>query len=220
MKVNEIFYSLQGEGYHSGTPAVFVRFSGCNLRCPFCDTQHERGNEMSEEAIVAEVAKYPAMLVVVTGGEPSLQITTSLVDKLHVVGKRVAVETNGTRPLPENVDWITLSPKEAYVDGAEVVLTRADEVKVVYDGIHDPAAQLSSLPPCLGELSAVPSFPAAPLQGELSVGLRGVLFLFLQPMDTGDPVRNAQITSATVEYIKQHPEWCLSLQIHKILNIR
>ena len=145
MIINEIFYSLQGEGYHSGTPAVFVRFSGCNLRCPFCDTQHDAGTAMTEEAIVDEVANYPARLVVVTGGEPSLQLTASLVDKLHEVGKYVAVETNGTHALPGNVDWITLSPKSAYVDGAEVVLTRADEVKVVYDGIHDPSDQLSTI---------------------------------------------------------------------------
>ena len=195
MKVNEIFYSLQGEGYYSGTPAVFVRFSGCNLRCPFCDTQHEHGREMSEAEIVTEVAKYPARHVVVTGGEPALQLTESLVDALHAAGKYVAVETNGTHPLPENVDWVTLSPKSAFVDGAEVVLTRADEIKVIYDGIHDPERQLSTRNSQLSTLR------------------------FLQPCDTGDAARNRQITAATVEYIKQHPEWRLSLQIHKILNI-
>ena len=196
MIINEIFYSLQGEGYHSGTPAVFVRFSGCNLRCPFCDTQHDAGTAMTEEAIVDEVANYPARLVVVTGGEPSLQLTASLVDKLHEVGKYVAVETNGTHALPGNVDWITLSPKSAYVDGAEVVLTRADEVKVVYDGIHDPSDQLSTINYQLSTLR------------------------FLQPCDTGDACRNARLTAAAVEYVKQHPQWRLSLQIHKILNIQ
>ncbi len=189
MKVNEIFYSLQGEGYYSGTPAVFIRLSGCNLQCPFCDTQHENGQEMTEAEIVEVVKVYPARHVVVTGGEPSLQLTASLVDALHAAGKYVAVETNGTVPLPENVDWITLSPKDVYVDGAEVVLTRADEVKVVYDGIHDPSSHFSPLH-------------------------------FLQPMDTGDPVRNAEITVATVEYIKRNPQWRLSLQIHKVLKIR
>lgn len=196
MIINEIFYSLQGEGYHSGTPAVFVRFSGCNLQCPFCDTQHVAGTPMDEEAIVDEVAKYPARLVVVTGGEPSLQLTASLVDKLHEAGKYVAVETNGTYPLPDNVDWITLSPKSAYVDGAEVVLSRADEIKVVYDGEHDPSDQLSTF-----------NFQLLTLR-------------FLQPCDTGDARRNAQLTAAAVEYVKQHPQWRLSLQIHKILNIQ
>ena len=195
MRVNEIFYSLQGEGYYSGTPAVFVRLSGCNLRCPFCDTQHEAGVNMSEEEIVEAVRHYPARHVVLTGGEPALQLTESLVDALHAAHKVVAVETNGTHPLPMNVDWITLSPKTAFVDGAEVMLPRADEIKVVYDGIHDPERQLSTLNSQLSTL------------------------LFLQPCDTGDTARNRQLTAATVEYIKQHPEWRLSLQIHKILNI-
>ena len=196
MKVNEIFYSLQGEGYYAGTPAVFVRFSGCNLHCPFCDTRHEKGREMSEEEIVAAVLEYPARHVVVTGGEPALQLTASLVDKLHAAGKYVAVETNGTLPLPENVDWITLSPKSAFVNGAEVVLTRANEIKILFDGIHDPNEQLSIF------------------NFQLSS------FLFLQPIDTGDPVRNAAIQKAAVEYIKEHPRWRLSLQIHKILSIQ
>lgn len=196
MRVNEIFYSLQGEGYYSGTPAVFVRLSGCNLRCPFCDTRHESGREMSEKEIVEAVGQYPARHVVVTGGEPALQLTESLVDALHAAGRYVAVETNGTHPLPTNVDWITLSPKTAFVDGAEVMLPRADEIKLIFDGIHDPAAQLSSLTLTLPSLR------------------------FLQPCDTGDTARNRQITAATVEYIKCHPEWRLSLQIHKILNIQ
>ena len=196
MKVNEIFYSLQGEGYYAGTPAVFVRFSGCNLHCPFCDTHHEEGREMSEDEIVATVTRYPARHVVVTGGEPALQLTASLVDKLHAAGKYVAVETNGTLPLPENVDWITLSPKSAFVNGAEVVLTRANEIKILFDGIHDPNEQLSIF------------------------NFQFSTFLFLQPLDTGDPVRNAAIQKAAVEYIKEHPRWCLSLQIHKILSIQ
>ena len=82
-KINEIFYSLQGEGFHTGTPAVFVRFSGCNLKCSFCDTQHEEGVWMSDEEILAEVGKYPAMTVILTGGEPSLWIDREFVDCLH-----------------------------------------------------------------------------------------------------------------------------------------
>ena len=111
MKINEIFYSLQGEGFWAGTPAVFVRFSGCNLRCSFCDTQHETGTTLSEAEIVAKVAQWPARHVVITGGEPSLFLTASLVEQLHSIGKFVAVETNGTHPLPEQVDWVTLRRK-------------------------------------------------------------------------------------------------------------
>ena len=139
MRVNELFYSLQGEGYHTGTAAIFIRLSGCNLHCPFCDTLHESGTEMSEEQIVKQVAAWPSSWVVVTGGEPSLQLTASLVESLHRIGKKVAVETNGTRQLPDNVDWVTLSPKDLFLSPqAKVVLRRADEIKVVYDGKHEP----------------------------------------------------------------------------------
>ncbi|MBQ8704034.1 MAG: radical SAM protein [Bacteroidales bacterium] len=193
MRVNEIFYSLQGEGYHSGEAAVFIRLSGCNLHCPFCDTVHEDGEEMPEEAIVAAVARHPARLVVVTGGEPALQLTPSLVEALHAAGRMVVVETNGTHPLPPNVDWVTLSPKDAFL-GAQAmpVLTKADELKVVYDGEREPSTY-----------------------ADIAVAHR-----FLQPMDCGDPQRNARITAATVDYIGRHPQWRLSLQIHKMINIK
>lgn len=194
MKVNEIFYSLQGEGYHSGTPSIFVRLSGCNLRCPFCDTQHDEGTEMTDEEIVREVSQYPARRVVITGGEPSLQLTRQLVSALHGADKIVSVETNGTHSLPANVDWITLSPKDIWLGKKAVpVLGVVDELKVVFDGEHEPAKYESVL--CT--------------HGR-----------FLQPCDTGDPQRNAAIVQKAVEYCKAHPQWQLSLQLHKILNIR
>ncbi len=193
MKVNEIFYSLQGEGYHSGTPAVFVRFSGCNLQCPFCDTQHSSGTEMTEDDIAAAVGGYPARMVVVTGGEPALQLTSSLVDKLHLLGKYVAVETNGTRRLPENVDWITLSPKDMWLgENARPVLARADELKLLFE---------EGLP--VGDYE------------DIQVAHR-----FLQPVDTDDQRQNDTNKNAAIAYIKQHPQWRLSLQIHKLLGIR
>lgn len=193
MLINEIFYSLQGEGYNSGTAAVFVRFSGCNLRCPFCDTDHEDGREMSEEDIVAQVSAYPASLVVITGGEPSLQLTDTLVEGLHRAGKTVAVETNGTLPLPTNVDWITLSPKDLFlVEDAHVVLRKVNEIKVLFDGIHEP--------PCYGDIEVTHA-------------------RFLQPCDTGDAAKNEAIIQQAIDYIKAHPTWRLSLQIHKIVHI-
>lgn len=191
MKVNEIFYSLQGEGFHTGTAAVFVRLSGCNLRCPFCDTDHAAGTEMTEDEIAEAAKGYPAPLVVVTGGEPSLFLTPSLVAKLHEAGKMVAVETNGTHPLPDNVDWVTLSPKDAFVANARPVLTRCDELKVVFDG------------------NPLPDY------GHIEAAHR-----FLQPCDTGDTRRNREICGAAISYIQSHPEWRLSLQTHKILNIQ
>ena len=139
-KINEIFYSLQGEGFHTGTPAVFIRFSGCNLKCPFCDTQHEEGRLMTDEDILKEVNQYSTKTVILTGGEPSLWIDEALIDLLHQNGKYICIETNGTKPLPAHIDWVTCSPKT----GGKVVLTHMDEVKVVYEG--QPLSPYESLP--------------------------------------------------------------------------
>ncbi len=149
---------------------------------------------MTENEIVCEVAQYPARLVVITGGEPSLQLTESLVSALHGKGRMVAVETNGTLPLPPNVDWITLSPKDLFLgDEAKVTLTAVNEIKLLFDGEHEPS---------------------------LYPGVSCSHARFLQPCDTGDPVRNNEIIGKTIEYIKRDPRWRISLQIHKILNIR
>lgn len=187
MRINEIFYSLQGEGFHAGTPAVFVRFSGCNLKCSFCDTKHNTFVMMSEEDIVAKVCEYPTKHVVLTGGEPSLQITEEFIDKLHKAGKYVAVETNGTKKLPTNVDWITCSPKYE-----KVALTFCNEIKVVYE--YQDMSQYDKM-----------------IYADHK---------FVQPCDTKDEAKNAANIAACVEFIKQNPEWRLSLQTQKILNIQ
>lgn len=129
-KINEIFYSLQGEGRHTGKAVVFVRFSGCNLNCPFCDTEFTSFTEMTDEEIIEEVCKYPTDTIVLTGGEPSLQVTEKFVEMLHDEGKYVHIETNGTIHLPQNIDYIVCSPK----DGGKVVQQYIDELKVVYTG--------------------------------------------------------------------------------------
>lgn len=129
-KINEIFYSLQGEGFHTGTPAVFIRFSGCNLKCSFCDTQHEEFHTMTDDEIVREVCTYPCRMVILTGGEPGLWIDSELIRALHAAGKYIAIETNGTCVLPEDIDWVTCSPKE----GTTLKIRHIDEVKVVYVG--------------------------------------------------------------------------------------
>lgn len=150
-KINEIFYSIQGEGFHTGTPAVFVRFSGCNLKCPFCDTKHEDGEMMSDEEICSEIAKYPAKMVVLTGGEPSLWIDEAFLREVHKVVPYIAIETNGTRELPFGLDWITCSPKRGR--GSKLKIGSADELKVVYEGqdisgyLNFPAAHYY-LQPC------------------------------------------------------------------------
>lgn len=194
-KINEIFHSLQGEGFHSGTPAVFVRFSGCNLRCEFCDTQHQQGTKMSLQTIVSEVNKYPtAPLLVLTGGEPSLFIDEEFVSALKTgTGKMIAIETNGTRELPQNIDWVTLSPKSAFAGGeAEYcVLTHCDELKVVYQG---------------QDLSQYDRIEAK--------------HRFLQPCFSPDATLCRQYMQECVEAVMSHPQWRLSLQIHRYLGIR
>lgn len=194
MKINEMFYSIQGEGYHTGTPAVFVRLSGCNLKCAFCDTKHQQGKEMTEEEIVSYVSKFPCSLVVITGGEPSLQLTKTLIDKIHQHKKFVAVETNGTKELPNNVDWITVSPKELYVGKiGKAVLKRANEVKVVFDvntTIQDP-----------------------------TFGIMADHY-YAQPCDTGSQELNQENINFCINFVKNNPLWKISLQTQKILNVQ
>ena len=127
-RINEIFYSLQGEGRNVGRAAVFVRFAGCNLQCSFCDTDFSSYREMSEEDVVDAVVSFPARFVVLTGGEPTLQLTSSLVDSLHRQGVEVAIETNGTRVPLSNIDWVTVSPKE------HPVVTSCNELKCIFTG--------------------------------------------------------------------------------------
>lgn len=148
-KVNEIFYSLQGEGFYVGTPAVFIRFSGCNLKCSFCDTYHDEGVMMSDKEIVDLVRQYPCDMVVLTGGEPGLWVDEDLVASLHDAGKYVCIETNGSCVLPESIDWVTCSPKL----GAPLRVRHMDEVKVVFLGQDvSPYLQLKAscyfLQPC------------------------------------------------------------------------
>jgi len=212
-RINDIFYSLQGEGYNTGRAAVFVRFAGCNLRCPFCDTEFDTYREMTDEEIIETISGYleppsprtpvPPILVVLTGGEPTLQVDEAFVDLLHQHDFEVAMESNGTRPAPQNLDWLTVSPK--VVGGAvarEYGGTRIpDEIKIVFDENTDPETFLAS--PSL----RIPVPPRPPL-------------LYLQPCDTGDAERNAQIIDRCVAYIKAHPQWRLSLQTHKLVGFK
>ena len=111
--VNEIFYSLQGEGYYTGTPAVFLRFAGCNRNCSFCDTDHNHGRAMTAAEIADTCAEYPTRHLVATGGEPLLQLDSDLLRLLKAKGFYVQIETNGSLPAPPEVDWVTCSPKDA-----------------------------------------------------------------------------------------------------------
>ncbi len=129
--VCEIFYSLQGEGVYTGIPAVFVRFSGCNLKCSFCDTDHLSGASlMTASEIIRQVSDYPAKHIVLTGGEPSMHIDMDLIQNFrnHIPGVFIQIETNGTiySDALEKIDWITCSPKTG-----QRILPQIDELKVV-----------------------------------------------------------------------------------------
>lgn len=206
--VKELFYTLQGEGVQAGRPAVFCRFTGCNLWsglerdrasavCRFCDTDFvgtdgEGGGRFAtaDELAAAVAAQWPVAerdrrFVVCTGGEPLLQVDAALIDALHAQGFEIAVETNGTQAAPAGLDWICVSPKST----APLVQTRGNELKLVYP-------QADALP-------------------ETFKGLAFDHFL-LQPMDGPDRERNTRLA---VDYCKAHPQWRLSLQTHKILQI-
>lgn len=179
-KINEIFYSLQGEGFYTGTAAIFIRFSGCNLKCDFCDTLHESGEFLSDEEILQKISLFESKHIVLTGGEPSLWIDEEFVGKLKSAGYYVQIETNGTHPIPQNVDWTTCSPKDA-----PLAINKANELKVVFTS-----------------QSFVEKFTNFNSQHR-----------FLQPLSCGN-------TAEVVDYILKHPQWRMSLQTHKLINIQ
>lgn len=208
-KVKEIFYTLQGEGTHAGRPAVFCRFSSCNLWtgretdraraiCRFCDTDFvgtdgDGGGKFQDAAALAEAvnSKWPSAaggepMVVCTGGEPLLQLDDQAIAALKERGFYVAVETNGTIQAPLGIDWLCVSPKA----GADLVVHSGDELKLV--------------------------FPQAGSDPQSYENLDFNAFR-LQPMDGPDSEGNTQ---RTVDFCLQHPRWQLSLQTHKYLGIR
>jgi 7-carboxy-7-deazaguanine synthase (Cx14CxxC type) len=206
--VKEIFYTLQGEGNHAGRPAVFCRFSGCNLWtgreedrasavCQFCDTDFVGtdgiggGKFKSAQDLTAAInALWPtsytaSKYVVFTGGEPLLQLDADLIAAMHAVGFEIAIETNGTLSVPEGVDWICVSPKM----GAELVVRKGNEIKVVIPQIGQDMA---------------------------TYGNFDFEHYFVQAMD--GPLRDDNLRRA-IDFCKQHPQWKLSLQTHKLLQI-
>lgn len=206
-RINEIFYSIQGEGTHAGRPAVFVRFSGCNLWtgrekdrhkaiCQFCDTDFQHFTKYPEvEDLVDHITDHlpenawdtRTPMVVLTGGEPMLQVDKGLIDALLAVPLFVAIETNGTYEIPFWLDWVCVSPKA----GSKLALRRADEVKLVYP-------QPACTPGQIEALIAADSYR-------------------LQPMDGPNLAANTQ---AAFDYCLANPQWSLSLQTHKMIGVR
>ena len=218
-RVNEIFFTLQGEGAHSGIPAVFVRFSGCNLRCPWCDTEFEEYTEMTADEIIRtvqelyEVPNERRKMCVLTGGEPSLQVDKPLIDALHQAGFYICIETNGTHTLPDGIDWITCSPKmissprkQKGMDEkpTRLALRKVNEVKVVFTGTYDPGIWRNQL--------EAEHWMLQPLRynGE---------WLLMSGIDDFEIDSNDNLDD-TVRYILAHPFWRLSVQLHKIAGLR
>ena len=207
--VKECFYTLQGEGFHAGRAAVFLRFAGCNLWtgreqdrasavCQFCDTDFvgigpDGGKFESPDALAAFVeSRWPSAasggrrFVVCTGGEPLLQLDAAAIDALHGRGFEVAVETNGTQAAPRGLDWICVSPKA----NAPLVLRAGDELKLVFPQVGGEPERFEQL---------------------------DFTNCYLQPMD--GPV-TAENTRAAITYCLSHPRWKLSVQTHKAVGIR
>lgn len=207
--VKEIFYTLQGEGFNSGRPAVFCRFAGCNLwsghekdrseaKCYFCDTDFvgidEDGGRFKTAAELAErIAQQWSnvggkRLVVFTGGEPLLQLDGDLITAVKAQGFEVAVETNGTIAAPPGIDWLTVSPKP----NSELVQKSGSELKLVFPHEVHPEA----------------------------VADLDFKHFFLSPLDAGDAAKTNANMQAAADYCLQHPQWRLTLQNHKILGLR
>ncbi len=193
--VVEIFHSVQGEGYRSGIPHVFIRFGNCNLRCEWCDTNFDEYEEMRVSDILDVVLEYPCRNIIFTGGEPMMNDLWPIARVLKQHGYHLSVESNGTIAIPEGLlDWICISPKDQMYPQVSVRQRTGNELKCVYVG--------QSL--------------------SMYDGLKdGFDHLFLQPCyDEHDTVeQNGRTFALTEDVVKRNPEWRLSLQTHKWMGI-
>ncbi len=195
LPVMESFYTLQGEGFHQGKAAYFIRLGGCNVGCVWCDVKDSwdasKHPERNIGDLVQEVMGTPTEIVVITGGEPLMYDLTELTAALQKQGYRTNIETSGAYPLSGSWNWICVSPKK-FKAPLDDVLKHANELKVVifnksdFDWAERHAAMVPS--DCK---------------------------LYLQP----EWEKSAQMTPLIIDYIKAHPKWELSLQIHKFINV-
>lgn len=191
LRVKEIFYSLQGEGGRQGEASLFIRLTGCNLHCDFCDTDFSGGSIMEIEDILSQISCYPCRWIVWTGGEPTLQLTDEILACFKQRGYLQAIESNGHYPLSPLLDYTVVSPKGDRLYAREIN-RQVDEIRV-------PVRKDDSLP----DICRLPQ--------------AGVYFL--SPVFTEDPEETKTNIDYCVELVKNHPEWRLSLQIHKLIAI-
>jgi len=190
----EIFHSVQGEAFHAGIPHVFIRFGNCNLRCEWCDTDFLTYEEMMLDQIIEQVLSYDCERVIFTGGEPCLQDLTTIGLELKKHGINLSVETNGTIPVPEIIDWICVSPKDQVYPNVSIKQRQGDELKVVYCGqdldMYDDLKQ-------------------------------GFQHHFIQPcyMDGETVEQNGKSFALVEDLVKNSSGWRLSLQTHKWMGV-
>lgn len=190
MKINEIFYSIQGEGYRAGQATIFIRLTGCDLACGFCDTEFASGKDMTVKELLKHVSRYPGKWITWTGGEPMLQLTEGIVDQFRVAGYKQSIETNGGHPVPFALDWVVVSPKVS-----EHVLRRnfpngVDEIRYAWH-----AGKMSAPNPGINSKER-----------------------YLSPLCDGNRI-NAENLRHCIDLCKANPEWKLSVQQHKLWNI-
>lgn len=192
LEVKEIFYSLQGEGGRQGEASIFIRLTRCNLRCSFCDTDYSGGTIMPIEEILERIRPYPCQWIVWTGGEPTLQLTDDILLFFKAKGYKQAIESNGHNQLSGLLDYTVVSPKGDDVAYAQVKNPSVNEIRL-------PVSAKENIPP-------IESLPAAQ-------------HYFLSPVFTEDKETTERNIHYCVSYIMNHPEWRLSLQIHKLIGI-
>ncbi|HMI60617.1 MAG TPA: 7-carboxy-7-deazaguanine synthase QueE [Puia sp.] len=195
LPVMESFYTLQGEGFHQGKAAWFIRLGGCDVGCVWCDVKDswdaDRHPLRQIKDLVAEAAAHPGRLAIITGGEPLMHDCTPITSQLHQAGFTTNIETSGSSPLSGEWDWICLSPKKFKAPLPEI-LPLANELKIIifnktdFDWAEQWAAQVS--PNCR---------------------------LYLQP----EWSKSAIVTPLIIDYIKANPKWGFSLQLHKYINV-
>ena len=200
-RVVEIFGSIQGEGLRAGIPVIFIRLAGCNLKCSWCDTKHDEFTVLSEEELINRCeALTPIKNIVWTGGEPCLQLQERTIQIFKQLGYHQAIETNGTRRIPAGLDYITISPKPGSILAHQYDYTSIAEWKVPY------------IPPAVGEPEQIKLPPK-----HLTNKIRNKL---LSPVFRADNEVEPYYVQKAVEWLKKHPTWRLSVQVHKLIEIK